>query len=71
MTEHLVRVDQVVQLWVLHSFLGVIKSDANLNARMNGKLVVILSQKKKKNFSDKKGEKGKCKKGLKNNTISH
>ena len=54
MTKHLVRVDQVVQLWVLHSLLGVVKSDANLKARMNGKLVVFLSQKEKKNFSDKK-----------------
>ena len=34
----LVRVDQVVQLWVLHPFLGMVKSNANLSVRMNGKI---------------------------------
>ena len=53
--EDLVGIDQVVQLWVLHSFLGAVKANANLRGWV-AQFVVFLSQKEKKNFSDEEGD---------------
>ena len=53
--EDLVRIDQVVQLWVLHSFLGAVKANANLNARMSGKIYCFPFSKGEKELFRRKG----------------
>ena len=55
--EDLVRIDQVVQLWVLHSFLGAVKTNANLNARMSGQICCFpFSKVEKRTFQTKRGK---------------
>ena len=51
----LVRVDKVVQLWVLHSFLGAVKANANLNARVSGTICCFPFSKGEKELFRRRG----------------
>ena len=53
--EDLMRVDQVVQLWVLHSFLGAVKANANLNARVSGTICCFPFSKGEKELFRRRG----------------
>ena len=51
----LVGIDQVVQLWVLHSFLGAVKTNANLNARVSGTICCFPFSKGEKELFRRRG----------------
>ena len=53
--EDLVGIDQVVQLWVLHSFLGAVKANANLNARVSGTICCFPFSKGEKELFRRRG----------------